>query len=378
MTEGNGHIIDPTNQARLALQAAVAEYGPQVLSNPVILDGICRERLPGLPGEFILVGSAARSDVPALLRERTATASIDDAIRSVAATVAAAHGLDTAACVWVVTEFARALGYRMPGRIPSPADTIPIGSTDQGEPLPSGWTAPEGGPPRRRGPNRSVLGLAAAGALVVVYLAVAAGAHLIPFSGTPASLSSPPPVIGGSSANGTPDVAADASPDVAPDPAPDPDPDPDPGATLNSTLLSLIPSNIQSGNACSDNGTPLGATAAILCADVQGPAGTFYYYLFATTSALNQGYDNFLNTSFQNSCTASDGNFEKFIPRCQSSYSNSSSSISGTVSEYLNNDNNPVIASTEDQQLVMCVTVGTDGSNLLAFWNRLQWIATGG
>src|ERR1039457_4990765 len=114
MTEGNGHVIDPAGEARQALQAAVAEHGPQVLSNPVMMDGICRDRLTGLPGESIL---------------------IDNAIESVAATVAAAHGLDTAACVWVVSEFARALGYPLPGGFPPVAGAVPAGFPGQGDAL---------------------------------------------------------------------------------------------------------------------------------------------------------------------------------------------------------------------------------------------------
>jgi hypothetical protein len=402
MTEGNGHVIDPAGGARQALRAAVAEHGPQVLSNPVIMEGICRERLAGLPGESILISSAARSDVPALLRQRTASLRIDDAIQSVAATLAAAYGLDTTACIWVVSEFAQALGYTLLGGFPPVAGAVPSGFTDQGDALPpvpaepSATAAAAGGavaggagatgaagppPPRTRGPNRSVLGAAAAAALVVIYLAVAAAAHLSPFTGTQASSNSPQPISLGSSPNGSPDAAADASPDASPDPAPDPDPDPDPDAnTLNATLLNVIPGDIQSGNTCSDYGTPLGAVAAIECSDVQGlAAGTFYYYLFANTSTLNQGYSGLLqNASFSNSCTASDGGFESFITLCQSDYSDTSPAISGTVSEYLNSNNAPVIACTEDQQLVMVVMVGTDGGDLLAFWNDLGWIVTSG
>jgi hypothetical protein len=404
MTEGNGHVIDPAGEARQALQAAVAEHGPQVLSNPVMMDGICRDRLTGLPGESILIDSAARSDVPTLLQQRTASLRIDDAIQSVAATVAAAHGLDTAACVWVVSEFARALGYPLPGGFPPVAGTVPAGFTDQGDALPPGPAEPSAtaaaaggtaaggaaasgatGPPpsRTRGSSRSVLGAAAAVALVVIYLAVAAAAHLSPFTGTQVSSSSPPSADLGSSPNGSPDVAADASPDVSPDPAPDPapDPDPDPDAnTLNASLLSLIPGDIQSGNTCSSYGTRLGSVAAIECSGVQGlSAGTFYYYLFANVSALNQGYSSFLqDASFPYSCSASDGGFASFITSCQSHYSNNSPVISGTISEYLNSNNYPVIACTDDQQLVMVVMVGANGGDLLAFWNNLGWIVTSG
>jgi hypothetical protein len=110
VTEGNGHVIDPAGDARRALHAAVAEHGPEALSNSVIMDAICQDRLSDLPGEAILIGSAARTDVPALLRDRIATMGNYGAIQSVATTLAEAHGLDNAACLWVVREYARALG----------------------------------------------------------------------------------------------------------------------------------------------------------------------------------------------------------------------------------------------------------------------------
>ena len=141
MTEGNGHRIDPEGLARQTLQAAVAEHGPQVLSDPVMLDGFCRDRLASLPGEYILIGSAARSDVPTLLRERMASGSLDDAIRSVAATVAAAHGLDTGACVWVVSEFARALGYSPPGGIPRRLARGDPAAASSASPQPARWSS---------------------------------------------------------------------------------------------------------------------------------------------------------------------------------------------------------------------------------------------
>jgi hypothetical protein len=354
MTEGNGHIIDPDGQARRALQAAVAEHGPQVLSDPATLDGICQDRLASLPGEYILIGSAARSDVPALLRERTASGSLDEGIQSVAATVAAAHGLDTATCVWVVREFAWALGYPPPGGIPS-------------------------APAKPTGPNRSVLGIGAFVAMAVVYLVVAATAHLSPFSGTQtAVLNSPQPGVTVGSPNGSPDAAADGSPDVSPDPAPDPDPDPDPDANAPSaTLQNLIPSSIQSG-ACSADNNSYGSIAAIECSSVQGLAAqTFWYYLFASTSALNQGYSTFFqNDSFPTSC-ASNGDFGEFISQCQSTYTNNSLGISGTVTEYVGNGN-ATIASTEDQQMVMCVMDGTNGNDLVTFWSNMDWIVTSG
>ncbi len=226
MTEGMGHVIDPAGVARGALQAAVAGNGPGILSNAVMLDDFCRDRLVGLPGEAVLISSAARSDVPGLLRQQTGTLGLDAAIASVAATLSQAHSLDDTASVWVVTEFARALGYPVPARaepmivMPQPpAATLPLpppgsgGLTDQGDALPPGpapatqaWgagfgTAGSGGPtgptqplgppgppgpggPRRGGimANRNVLGLVAAILVVGAYLGIAAAAGLSPFA----------------------------------------------------------------------------------------------------------------------------------------------------------------------------------------------------
>ena len=146
MTEGNGHIIDPDGDARRALQAVVAEHGPEALSNAVIMDGICQARLSNLPGEAILIGSAARTDVPALLRDLIPRLGNYGAIQSVAATLAEAHGLDTAACVWVVREFARALGLIASGGTQRPSALAQAG-------------APVRAPRRRPGqPGRSRLG----------------------------------------------------------------------------------------------------------------------------------------------------------------------------------------------------------------------------
>ena len=69
MTEGNGHVIDPNGDARRTLLDAVAERGPEVLSDAAVMDSICQDQLTGLPGESILIGDAARTNIPALLDE---------------------------------------------------------------------------------------------------------------------------------------------------------------------------------------------------------------------------------------------------------------------------------------------------------------------
>ena len=132
MTEGNGHAIDPAGEARRALSAAVAEHGPQALSNAVIMDRIGQDRLSDLPGEAILISSAARSDVPAMLRNLIPRLGNYGAIQSVAATLADSHGLDTAASLWVVREFARAMGLIASGGTQPTARAGPGGSAGPG------------------------------------------------------------------------------------------------------------------------------------------------------------------------------------------------------------------------------------------------------
>ena len=140
MTEGDGHVIDPAGDAHRVLQAVVAEHGPQALSNAVIMDGVCQARLSNLPGEAILIASAARSDVPTMLGDLIPRLGNYGAIQSVAASLADAHGLDTAACVWVVREFARALGLIASGGTQPTGRLGPGGGTGTGTPPPPGPT----------------------------------------------------------------------------------------------------------------------------------------------------------------------------------------------------------------------------------------------
>jgi len=425
VTEGNGHVIDPAGEARRALQAVVAAHGTQALSNPVIMDEICRERLGGLPGEAILIGTAARSDVPVLLRERIGREGTYGAIQSVAATLAQAHALDLAACLWVVREFARALGFVASGgtQPTARAGSGPVsgagGLTDRDDAMPPGGAAPPGGPaggvpaggvpaggvppggaappggsagggpgggvpgggvpaagpvpgrsPGGWVPSRNVLGIAAAIALVAVYLGVAAAAHVSPFLAKTVASST-------SQSQGN---VGNSSPVGSPDPAPDPDPDPDPTPPSPfDTLLNMIPSNVQgTSNNCSNDGTAFGATAVADCTGLQGPAATaIIYYLFSDTSALSKGFSAFLTKSdfpaSAQSCTTNN-QFSDFITNCRNTYTSTSPATSGSIAEYIDKDNDPVIVSTDNKQLVMAVLIGTNDENLLAYWQPLQWI----
>ena len=347
MTKGNGHAIDPDGHARRALAAAVAEYGPQALSNPAVMDGICRDRLSQLPGEAVLIGSAARTDVPALLRARIPGEGADGAIKSVARTLAEAHALDPAASVWVVREYARALG------------------------LGPGGLGPEG-LEGRLGRNRNALGIAAAVALVAVYLGVAAVAHLSPF---PAKTAAATSAQGGTGANQAGSAGGSTSPAASPDPAPDPDPDASPPSAYD-TLLSVIPAGVQ-GN-CRNGSISLGATAVADCTGLQGLAATsIKYYLYSGTAALQTGFTSFLTSvkfpASSQLCTANH-QFARFVPQCQDNFTSSSPTMTGSVAEYVSTQNDPIIVSTDNQQLVMAVLIGTNDSDLLAYWKPLQWV----
>ena len=128
MTEGTGHVIDPAGDARRTLQDAVTSHGPEVLSDPTVMDHLCRTQLAALPGESILIVSAARADVPALLRDAIPQFGNYGAIQSVGTTLAQASDLDGAASLWVVREFARALGLIAPGGTQSMPRPAPDGT----------------------------------------------------------------------------------------------------------------------------------------------------------------------------------------------------------------------------------------------------------
>ncbi len=128
MTEGTGHVIDPAGDARRTLQDAVTSHGPEVLSDPTVMEHLCRTQLAALPGESILIVSAARADVPALLRDAIPQFGNYGAIQSVGTTLAQASDLDGAASLWVVREFARALGLIAPGGTQSMPRPAPDGT----------------------------------------------------------------------------------------------------------------------------------------------------------------------------------------------------------------------------------------------------------
>jgi hypothetical protein len=168
------------------------------------------------------------------------------------------------------------------------------------------------------------------------------------------------------------------SPVGSPDPAPDPDPDPTAPSAYD-TLLNMIPSSVQGdNNNCSNDGTSSGARVVAECTNLQGLAATtIFYYLYSGTAALNNGFSSFLRSSNFPSSAAScttNNQFSDFITNCRDTYTSTSPATTGSVAEYVNKDNDPIIVSTDNQQLVMAVLVGTNDADLLAYWQPLQWI----
>ena len=372
MTEGTGHVIDPDGEARRALFDVVAQHGPGALSDATIMDNLCRNRLAALPGESILIVSAARADVPALLRSKIPELGNYGAIQSVAVTLAQASDLDNAASLWVVREFARTLGMIAPGATQATPRIAPGGPAAEaagaGPPAP-GTAAGTGAPPPPRASSRSrvltrnTIGVAAAIALVAGYLGVAAVAHLSPFPAeTVAAAASQPPSTAPATTPGT-----STSPASSPDASPTSD---------YNVLLSKIPASVQGHNNCQLIGTQYGATAVIQCSKLTGGAGVIQYYLYPSTARLTSGVSAlFSKAGFhrKQECTTG-GEFTDFLADCQSDFNFQTRSMSGTIAEYTNTSHQPLIITTDNQQNVMAVLVGTNPGDVLAYWKQLNWI----
>jgi hypothetical protein len=102
--------------AREALSSAVANYGPRVLSDARILGNMVTDLLPDSPRERSLLVAAAETDIAAQLHQHIEEQHIDPAtaVRLAAGTLSDQKSIEPAACLWVTTEYARALGYQVP------------------------------------------------------------------------------------------------------------------------------------------------------------------------------------------------------------------------------------------------------------------------
>ncbi len=157
--------------------------------------------------------------------------------------------------------------------------------------------------------------------------------------------------------------------------------------SADSTLEGLIPGAIRAGN-CQDVNPPgFSAIAEIDCSKVPNiPANGVYYYLFADSAALNNGYGDFLGEFAHvpegaGNCTVKQA-FLSFSPPCETSWNNGDSSpTEGQMVEY-DYGGTPKITTTFNSNLVLIDLKGRKGNGnaMLAWWNKLPspMISTGG
>jgi hypothetical protein len=217
--------------------------------------------------------------------------------------------------------------------------------------------------------NRNTVGIAAAIALIAGYLGVAAAAHLSPFPAKAVPTAS-------ASQSSSPPASTISSPASSPDPSADPSP-----RSQIQILLSKIPSAVRGAGECLNAGTGSGATAVIQCQKLQGlGANVIVYYLYPNKTALARGLSSFLKTATftkRRECTTN-GSFRDFIVDCESDFTIKTPGMTGSIAEYVNKtaNQNPIIVSTDNEQNVMAVLVGTNDGDLLAYWNKLKWVVT--
>ena len=70
--------------------------------------------------------------------------------------------------------------------------------------------------------------------------------------------------------------------------------------------------------------------------------------------------------------------FSDFIVNCESDFTIKTPGATGSIAEYLNSstDQAPIIVSTDNEQNVMAVMLGTNDGDLLAYWNKLNWVVS--
>lgn len=103
---------DRSGAARQALQEIYRDYGLSGIDNDALLNQLLPDLLAGSPREAGLLQAAAAADVGRLLTDRfNGQMPPDAAVRDVAAVLMDRNALDSNACLWVVSEYAAALGH---------------------------------------------------------------------------------------------------------------------------------------------------------------------------------------------------------------------------------------------------------------------------
>ena len=107
--------LDAQGEAHNALGTAVSSYGQRVLNDPHILGNLVTDQLPDLPRERGLLVTGADAGIAAQMTQHVEEQHIDPdtAVQLVARALSERRAIDQAASMWVATEYAQALGYRV-------------------------------------------------------------------------------------------------------------------------------------------------------------------------------------------------------------------------------------------------------------------------
>ena len=105
-------------------------------------------------------------------------------------------------------------------------------------------------------------------------------------------------------------------------------------------------------------------------------AGTIVYYLYPSPARLASGISALYSTAgFHRKRACTTGNdFTDFLVDCQTDFHNQTPFMTGSIAEYINTSHQPIIVTSDNQQNVMAVLVGTNPGDLLTYWKQLNWI----
>ena len=306
------HPLDAQGEAHEALGVAVAEYGQRVLSDPRLLGRLVTDLLPDLPRERSLLVVGAEAGIATDMTKHVEEQHIDaDAAMQLAAwTLLERRALDPAASIWVASEYAQALGYRVrPYGAPAPSDpslqpgqrqvisdaipsTVTAGQAPQGPPTqvqpippsPSGLREPPrpgsqplqdgASRPQRsgKGRRRSLVATISGAGVVGLGLVTAAVLGLAGHSTSGAtSAATPKP---------TPTPASNLAPGVVPLPQLLP-----PGVADPSTDCKTLTPPL--------NWTSPGLVRALKCTDLNLPGGQIYAFQMNSTANYLASWQNF-------------------------------------------------------------------------------------
>ncbi|MHB8246609.1 MAG: hypothetical protein ACYDGN_14920 [Acidimicrobiales bacterium] len=391
-----GRSLDPQGEARGVLQDAVSNYGPQVLDNVDLIEGICADQLSDWPREASLIVSAAGENVAAKLAEQIVSIGPDTAVRLSASTLADSRSLDPFACQWVVSEVARALGHEVSLPLPLheavtpsnprvetlvppplqrpqqfetivPADVAggypPAPPAPPAPPVPMvPAVVPQGPAQSKRSKSGALIAVAAVLVLAAVYLVAATLAKLPPFAA---------PATTTIASVGTTSTLVSSPSSTSP-------------AGASARLQAAIPSAFWQTGTCKASRSPYGnSLAEVLCNVGQSstfPVTRIGYLMYGDSSSLVSGYSSLLQQAKISLGAGSCGSFSTFAAPCETVYS-VKNVTKGHIFEYANGKT-PTICWTYtagSNYLLMVANGSTSNDNgMVTWWSVLPfpWIAS--